>query len=381
MKVQIKKNHYNKSIIIMSKIFSLGPYLDKSKSKFHEIKHELSYSFDNIKSFQSKKTSLPKFMPIAGLPNTNSHSHSALKLRKISINRKFKSKIDPHYTTESDNVNLLTIKNKYLEPPTFEILENILGPDNKVKIINKDEDLYNKIIAIEDTDIRYNTAVSALDEILLESNPYNKTLTLIKSEYHKHIELLSKKIDQEKNDKLELEKCNRALSSELEKIMELYKKTSTDHQELYKKYIKITDTLIKISNVKVNKFELTKKNWKKILKKNRYYELIFSKVNKDLEYYKEKSQKLYRILERLEKAGCNVSEAIETESKECVYIKNVVDEEEAPDSTDYEDLCSGRDKKEVCRKKVPELDLKGILDCYYKASAFESESESSGLPF
>lgn len=365
----------------MSKIFSIGPHLDRSKGKFHEAKHELSYSLDNIKSFQSKKTSLPKFMPIAGLPNANSHSHSVLKLRKISINRKIRPKIQPHYKADSSNVNLLTIKNKYLEPPSFEILENILGPEDKDKIINKDEDLYNKIVAIEEKDKRYNAAVSAFEEILQDSNPYNNSLKLIKSEYHEHIALLSKNIDQGKNDNFELEKCNRALSSELEKIMELYKKTSSDHQELYKKYTKIADALIKISNVKINKFELTEKNWKKLLKKNKFYEQSFSKVNKDLEYYKEKSQKLYRVLEKLEKAGCNVSEAIEAESKECVYINNIANDDERPDSTDYEDLCSDRGKEEVHRNKVPELNLKGVMDCYYKASAFESESSSSSLPF
>lgn len=363
----------------MSKFTRLGSLPGKTKTGPKKGKHEATYSLGSIDSLDSKKQSITKLTPITTSPYSFACSQSVKSLNKISIQNKIRLKKDQKLRGECDKSPIIGLKNKHYTSFSFLSIEEVAGHEEKENALTKDEEILEKLMSIKEVEKKFKAVISAFDQILQEKIPYNKALLFIKTEYDSNILKLTSEIEENKVNIYELEKCNKFLSNELQKLMSIHKKTSTDYQDLYTKYTKVSNSLIKASNINFEELEKTDKNWKKLLKQNKLYEHSLCNLTEDLEYYKGKAQKLRSILLVFEKEGFKVKEIYETKVKDKKSIRNVGSKEEVPDDTDYEDLCSGKAKVGKRPGEVPRLELTEVVQSSNRTCLYNSESVSSEI--
>ncbi|OMJ82428.1 hypothetical protein SteCoe_16905 [Stentor coeruleus] len=351
----------------MSSLLKIPCSPERGKRESSNGKHEIIFASSNnlMSRLEKNKKDLSRRSPFSSSPY-------AIKLTNSCKNLNTTNKIPSLKMMKKTNIFVKDTEKTVLANdtgPRFSFSSTVYFDDNS-KSRNKSnfsDEVEKMISSINDQmekSAKFEACRAAFDEVIEKDKDFSPVLQIIKREYEKIIK--SSKSHLERKTKLldDLERARSYLSSELECCVTQNRELICKIDYLNTKCKAFTCKLTQLAETDINSLEQNDINWKKLIEENLLYRASTYNLEKDLAYYRSKASKMMKLISVIEKSGYPVEEVYKYEVRNKTNVPYCKDNNEILDTTEHENIITGRLPEIIKPVEVPRLNLRNYqIDC------------------
>lgn len=334
---------------------------------------------DGLSYCISDKNTTKKFNLLSTLdqdlsPSFSTKSISNKSITKIPLNTRMRIKTKAQLSQLNLSSQAYNSIHSISKSNTYTNNDSTNYRDDKKNIGQKIRDAIENINQYSDFEKRVKACNNALEEIVKEDVPYCSSLKVIKKEYEDYIEYLEKSLEVSRETVADLEISNSRLIMENDRTREHYRKCLGAYEDLFEEYGKVPKSLVKVFRVDGERMEKNDKNWKKLVKQNKIYEVALGNVLGKLRNCRIKGKKIKEKVKEEENFCKEVRKSDKNYKKGC---------KECIEDTEFENIYTSKRKHRISVKpiEIPESTMPDEPECSVRTCIYHSVSGSSELFF